>query len=66
MYSLVPNRRGGWNKRGGWKNLQNIISGWGGIAGGGLEMMQQFSHVYFLVYIETKITKPECAMLYRQ
>ena len=20
---------------GGWKNLQNIISGWGGIAGGG-------------------------------
>ena len=31
----MPNRRGGWNKRGGWKNLQNIISGWGGIAGGG-------------------------------
>ena len=27
---------GGWNKRGGggWKNLQNIISRWGGIAGG--------------------------------
>ena len=35
MYSLVPNRRGGWNKRGGWKNLRNIISGWGGIAVGG-------------------------------
>ena len=64
-YSLVPNRRGDWNKRGGgWKNLQNIISGWGGIAGGGLEMMQQFSH--FFVSIETKITKPECAMLCSQ
>ena len=34
QYSLVPNRRGDWNKRVGWKNLQNIISGWGGIAGG--------------------------------
>ena len=66
-YSLVPNRRGGWNKRGGWKNLRNIISGWGGIAGGGgLEMMQQFSHVFFFVSIETKITKRECAMLCSQ
>ena len=26
-------------------------------------MMQQFSHVFFFVSIETKITKPECAML---
>ena len=64
----MPNRRGVGisGGGGGWKNLQNIISGWGGIAGGGLEMMQQFSHVFFLVSIETKITKPECAMLCRQ
>ena len=26
-------------------------------------MMQQFSYVFFFVSIETKITKPECAML---
>ena len=51
--------------RGGWKNLQNIISGWGGIAGG-FEMMQQLSHVFFFVSIETKITKPECAMICSQ
>ena len=37
----------------------------GGIAGG-LEMMQQFSHVFFFVSIETKIMKPECAMLCSQ
>ena len=34
MYSLVPNRRGVGISGGGWKNLQNIISGWGGIARG--------------------------------
>ena len=57
LYSLVPNRRGGWNKRGDWKNLQNIISGWGGIAGGGLEMMQQFSHVFFFVLLKRRLQK---------
>ena len=65
-YSLVPNRRGvrisgglekstKHNKRVGWNSL------------GGLEMMQQFSYVFFFVSIEkTKITKPECAMLCSQ
>ena len=32
----------------------------------GLEIMPQFSHIFFFVSIETKITKPECAMLSHQ
>ena len=35
VYPLVPNRRGVGISGRGWKNLKNIISGWGGIAGGG-------------------------------
>ena len=42
------------NKRVGWNSQ------------GGLEMMQQFSHVFFFVSIETKITKHECTMLCSQ
>ena len=67
-YSLVPNRRGV-RISGGGGGLEkspkhNKRVGWN--SRGGLEMIQQFSHVFFFVSIETKITKPECAMLYRQ
>ena len=43
------------NKRVGWNSL-----------GGGFEIMQQFSQVFFLVSIEAKIMKTECAMICRQ
>ena len=26
-YSLVSNKRGGWNSQGGWKKCQNLIAG---------------------------------------
>ena len=35
VYSLVSNRRGGWNSRGGWKKSQKLIAGGVGIIGGG-------------------------------
>ena len=33
-YSLVSNRRGGWNSKGGWKKSQKLIAGGVGIIGG--------------------------------
>ena len=66
----MPNRRGVGISGGGGGGLEkspkhNKRVGWNSW-GGGLEMMQQFSHVFFFVSIETKITKAECAMLCSQ
>ena len=67
-YSLVPNRRGVGISGGGLEKSpkHNKRVGWNSRGVGGLEMMQQFSYVFFFVSIEAKITKPECAILCSQ
>ena len=63
----MPNKRGVGISGGGLEKSpkHNKRVGWNS-RGGGLEMMQQFSHVFFFVSIETKIAKPECTMLCSQ
>ena len=52
LYSLVSNRRGGWNSRGGWKKSQKLIAGGVGIIGG---VGKNLSDSHFLYIVTVRL-----------